>query len=473
MKATNRTSTAARRLLLAAWCWQLAALPPLAAMAQCTDQSCQVAVEPHPAVVRVVGTSQTGSRCYGSGTLVQSDQEQRVVLTCAHLFSREADAVEVIFPDGRRLPSSVLSLDRTWDLAALEVDRSSVKAVSIADDHPNPGDQLQSCGYGTDGRYWCNRGRALGYAKTAGTSSYETLELDGCARDGDSGGPVFNQRGELVAVLWGTDGRTVDGTYCGRIRKFLARILGVGRSPQRPPGLVPPSPSDTSPDETSPPFDVDQLNAIRRRLEALTEDVADADRKRNDDLQAGNLRIGKLEKAVSLVASLKNRVDQAEAAVGRDSLRELIRETAVGVISDRPPGAFGTLLPAVLTALGWTAPPSIAAIFAIRLLGSVLRRKAARRRRRPPADNKRQSKRSKPLNDEYAEQLAQVYALSGRSPIADATLGREFDEELRRAEQSSDNTLSRWARNLRERVAKRFYRIHDHSPLPAEPPSGR
>ena len=54
--------------------------------------------------------------------------------------------------------------------------------------------------------------------------------------------------------------------------------------------------------------------------------------------------------------------------------------------------------------------------------------------------------------------------------MADVTLGREYDEELRQAEQSSDAALARWARSLRERVARRFYRIHDEAPLPSEPP---
>jgi hypothetical protein len=65
--------------------------------------------------------------------------------------------------------------------------------------------------------------------------------------------------------------------------------------------------------------------------------------------------------------------------------------------------------------------------------------------------------------------LAEVYALSGRSATADATLGREYDEQLSRAEQSSDAVLAAWAKRIRRTVADKFYRIHADSPLPAEP----
>lgn len=61
--------------------------------------------------------------------------------------------------------------------------------------------------------------------------------------------------------------------------------------------------------------------------------------------------------------------------------------------------------------------------------------------------------------------------MSGRSATADATLGRAYDEELIRAEQSSDASLADWAKRVREAVANKFYRIHSDSPSPVEPVS--
>jgi len=227
------------------YCLLLASLllaVPTRLHAQCTGDSCRLGAPPSMGVVRVVN-AQGSSRWYGSGTLVDADDQGGVVLTCGHLFPRGAGSVAVIFADGRQAGARLLGLDRVWDLAALEIPRPEIRPVPIAADSPQPGEPLQSCGYGADGRYWCNQGRALGYVRIAGAASYETLELSGSAREGDSGGPVFNQRGELVAVLWGTDGRIVGGTYCGRIRQFLARILSLRRPSPRPQ----PSPEGTLP----------------------------------------------------------------------------------------------------------------------------------------------------------------------------------------------------------------------------------
>jgi hypothetical protein len=95
-----------------------------------------------------------------------------------------------------------------------------------------------------------------------------------------------------------------------------------------------------------------------------------------------------------------------------------------------------------------------------------------RRRRNEKTDPGRSEKgevAKRPLDDGYARQLAEVYALSGRSPIADATLGRVYDEELKQATTSSDGAIAAFARSVRDRVAEKFYRIHDRNPLPAEP----
>ncbi len=194
------------------------------------------------AVVRIFADTRTG-RNVGSGTLLEDGR----VLTCAHLFSASPGEIAVIFSDGSSHKGRVVSLDRTWDLALLCISQQR-QGVRIAAAAPKVGDRVQSCGYGRDGRYWCNQGRVLGYISPQGASSFETLEISGRARQGDSGGPIFNQRGELVAVLWGTNGRMVSGAYCGRIRRFLERIAPP--PVPRPPATTqepPPEPLFTMP----------------------------------------------------------------------------------------------------------------------------------------------------------------------------------------------------------------------------------
>ena len=53
------------------------------------------------------------------------------------------------------------------------------------------------------------------------------MEVDVQARHGDSGGPIYNGRGEIAGVLFGAGGNFLTGgytmgSYCGRVRQFLA-----------------------------------------------------------------------------------------------------------------------------------------------------------------------------------------------------------------------------------------------------------
>ena len=56
------------------------------------------------------------------------------------------------------------------------------------------------------------------------------VELSAPARNGDSGGPILNSRGELAGVLFGTAFGRTTGSYCGRVRGFLATVEGDFRA---------------------------------------------------------------------------------------------------------------------------------------------------------------------------------------------------------------------------------------------------
>jgi hypothetical protein len=58
------------------------------------------------------------------------------------------------------------------------------------------------------------------------------MVITGYARGGDSGGPVFNQRGLVVGVLWGTDGQEVVCVQPGRLHLVLQAAIGVGVLPR-------------------------------------------------------------------------------------------------------------------------------------------------------------------------------------------------------------------------------------------------
>ncbi len=177
---------------------------------------------PHPAVVRVV-VSEGRSMSLGSGTLVDLRGRHGLVVTNWHVVRDARGPINVVFPDGFRSGASVLATDADWDLAALAIWRPEVEPVRLSSRPPQPDDVLSIAGYGS-GKYRSASGRCVQYISPGSNHPFEMLELSAVARDGDSGGPIFNDQGELAGVLFGAARGRTAGSYCGRVQWFLNSV---------------------------------------------------------------------------------------------------------------------------------------------------------------------------------------------------------------------------------------------------------
>ena len=146
-----------------------------------------------------------------------------LVVTNWHVVRDAAGPITVFFPDGFRSGATVLRTDRDWDLAALAVWRPKVAPIAISNQAPQPGELLTIAGYGS-GDYRAVSGRCTQYVSPGGSQPFEMIELDAPARNGDSGGPIVNGRGELAGVLFGSAFGRTTGSYCGRLRWFLNQV---------------------------------------------------------------------------------------------------------------------------------------------------------------------------------------------------------------------------------------------------------
>jgi hypothetical protein len=177
---------------------------------------------PHPAVARVI-VPEGDVTSFGSGTLVDVRDQFGLVITNWHVVRDSKGEVEVVFPDGFRSKARPLKVDADWDLAALVIWRPPAAPVPIAPLAPQSGDQLTICGYG-QGQYRAVTGRCTQYYAPKENLPQHMVELDVEARQGDSGGPIFNDRGELAGVLFGAGGGTTLGSFGGRVGSFLATL---------------------------------------------------------------------------------------------------------------------------------------------------------------------------------------------------------------------------------------------------------
>ncbi|MFZ5828908.1 MAG: trypsin-like peptidase domain-containing protein [Planctomycetota bacterium] len=222
---------------------------------------------PHPAVVRIMAAEGRGAS-FGSGTLVAVDGDYGLVVTNWHVVRDANGFIVVTFPDGFRSTGIVLQRDRHWDLATLVIRRPRAAPIPLAQEPPRPGDWLTIAGYGR-GEYRAATGRCTQYVSPGSSLPYEMVEVGVGAREGDSGGPILNSRGELAGVLFGTSFGRTTGSYCRRVQGFLAvswetmrRLHGtadsqtlLATSPSLPwtpplsagaaPGEVPPQPAGT------------------------------------------------------------------------------------------------------------------------------------------------------------------------------------------------------------------------------------
>ena len=177
----------------------------------------------HPAVARIVAPGES-SISYGSGTLIYAKDDLGLVITNWHVVNEATGPISVHFPDGFYSPGTVQNVDRDWDLAVIAVRKPHAAPVPIANEPPRPGEVLTIAGYGA-GAYRAASGPCTQYVAPGLEFPYEMVEVAVSARQGDSGGPIFNQRGELAGVLFGEGHGRTSGSYCGRVRWFLTSVV--------------------------------------------------------------------------------------------------------------------------------------------------------------------------------------------------------------------------------------------------------
>ena len=186
----------------------------------------QPAVPPHPAVARVTVPEKDGIS-YGSGTLIDARGQFGLVVTNWHVVRDAAGTITVEFPGGFKSPAQVVKTDKDWDLAALSIHRPSAIPLPISSAAPQPGDVLTIAGYGS-GEWRTATGRCTQYLAPGVDFPHEMVELSAEARQGDSGGPIINQRGEIAGVLFGSGPGYTSGSYGGRVLQFLATVVPGG-----------------------------------------------------------------------------------------------------------------------------------------------------------------------------------------------------------------------------------------------------
>jgi S1-C subfamily serine protease len=184
----------------------------------------------HDSVVKILGTA-CGLAVQGSGWVASPE----VVVTNAHVVAGEDDTT-VQTDDGPRLDAEAILFDVHNDIAVLRVDGLGAPALR---GHPRApsGDPVAVLGYPENGPYHVSPGR-LGDTRTVitrdaygqGPVQRRITSIRGNIRSGNSGGPLVDEDGQVVATVFAAAVRGPRGGFgvpTGIVQSDLAAARGT------------------------------------------------------------------------------------------------------------------------------------------------------------------------------------------------------------------------------------------------------
>ncbi len=146
---------------------------------------------------------QQAIRGTGSGFVIDS---AGYVLTNAHVIG-EALQVDVQFADGNDVPATVVGLDTSTDIGLLRIDAPNLVPVPLGDsDRLAVGDWVVAIGnpFGLSHTVTAGivsaRGRTQADVRLDEFGLFNFIQTDAAINQGNSGGPLFDMRGEVVGM---------------------------------------------------------------------------------------------------------------------------------------------------------------------------------------------------------------------------------------------------------------------------------
>ena len=214
MTSSKTLGLALGLLFIQAPAWAQAPIAPPAQALQALPDFSALVSQVSPAVVSITARQNAGEQMQqnipfgmfhmaresqGSGFLISADG---LIITNGHVVDN-AQMVSITLNDGTILPAHVVGIDHRTDLAVLRV-----KA-----DHPLPFIALGDSSQARPGQWVVAVGNPFGLGETVtagivsalgrdiGAGPYDNfLQVDAPINRGNSGGPLFNQKGQVIGV---------------------------------------------------------------------------------------------------------------------------------------------------------------------------------------------------------------------------------------------------------------------------------
>ena len=185
-------------------------------------------------VVKILGTA-CGLGVEGSGWVARDG----VVVTNAHVVAGQTDTKVLLRGTGSQLDATAIAFDPRNDLAVLRVPGLKARPLPLAD-APGPGRSAAILGFPENGPYDVRAGR-LGATRTTVTSDAygrgpvqrRLTSLRGVVRSGNSGGPMVDGKGRVVATIFAATTSGPRGGF-GVPNSVTKKVLAGAREPVAP-----------------------------------------------------------------------------------------------------------------------------------------------------------------------------------------------------------------------------------------------
>ena len=137
----------------------------------------------------------------GSGFLVDAN----TLVTNRHVVEG-AQRLSVSTWDGRQLEVDADSIATIADIAIVRLRHTDVPVATLAGADAAVGSSVHTVGYPGGGRITATDGKVLGFRDgPAVGNTGQVVEIDAPIRPGNSGGPVVDEHGNVVAVVYARD----------------------------------------------------------------------------------------------------------------------------------------------------------------------------------------------------------------------------------------------------------------------------
>lgn len=142
----------------------------------------------------------------GTGVVIYSKEQKNStlnivrIMTCAHVVDHEEfsqDGMGLVFLDNQQYNFKIIATDHKYDIAILEGQLpNNFVAVKLSEKSISDGDKISLFGYGGN----AETVRIL-QSEAHRLTNYYSIYVDVNVICGDSGGPILNEKGELVSLI--------------------------------------------------------------------------------------------------------------------------------------------------------------------------------------------------------------------------------------------------------------------------------